>query len=238
MDMIDINKLESTNLKYLENIKRITLSNKDVVKRYKMEQAEMMKQLMMSDDASVNMENFFKNFQVELARKENEEKAKIRDLISRELGMMQSEILALLEGTNTGINPSMPRVTPTPTTNVQAIQGEIPTYNAPTPPPVSQPSFQKPVEPTTNQQVRVSTQQTGANNQSNANDVENILKNINSTPAPQNTPPVQPSVASTPASNPVDSELSKTIDNISVNNEVPVETTELDEWISEIKNLI
>ncbi len=216
--MVNIHKIEEINYRHLENIKQILSSNKEGIKLFKTEQAERMKQMMLADSTSAQLEGFFNNFQKELKQKEFQQKQQVKGAVLREIDLMKNDIsqeLDKIDYTSSITGNSM-----------NNMNNDI--YNT------QSNDFNPMYDNLMNQS------QTDNFNQS----LNNIQQPTNNIHQPENNiqQPVnniqQPTNNTQQSTNDLDNELLNSLSNMSTNSEVPVETKELDEWISEIKNLI
>lgn len=185
--MISFNNIEEITYKHMQKVKNLLMEDKSQIKKYKLEQAEIMKNLMLSETPSYNLEEYFKKFQYELQLKEQELQNNIKNAVIYEFELLKNEVSQKFEENFT--------MQPNNMINNMEMSNQMSNLSMNNYIPNATPN----------------------NNPINSHIDNNLLDSINERKTPM--------------------DQAKVMNDIE-KNDIPVETKELDDWISEIKNLI
>lgn len=210
--MTNFRRIEEINHQCMRNIEVIMQDSKSIIKNFKVQQAEVMKNIMLNTEESASLEQQFRNFQQELTKREQDQYNQINGRIANEIDNMKH--LILQEMSTAGVTSNNINVSSSPTYS---------TYSHPTSPMDNTNSM---LDNTPNYNLNNQSQEF---NNSILSDLEAFTNSNSQLGANQGLD------STMDLSSVTNGNMNNNLNN---SNEIPVETKELDEWISEIKNLI
>ncbi len=217
--MTNFSRIKEINDQCMRNVEAIMAESKNIIKKFKIEQAEIMKNIVVSTDDTVSLEQQFRKFQSELSQRENEQYNQINGRINAEIETMRKLIMQEL---------ASPSVSPIGQTNDPAFDAALNSFDPDYVPIPTNPKQEK-VMPSS-----VSEMSSSVGEMPSAQQMQNSMSKNNS----NNTTPSNASQEYDEVSKSLENLTKEVMNNPNTDNNIPVETRELDEWITEIKNLI
>ncbi len=207
--MTNFSRIKEINDQSMRNIEAIMAESKNIIKNFKIEQAEIMKNIVVSTDDTASLEHQFRKFQSELAQRENEQYNQINGRINAEIETMRKLIMQEL---------ATPSVSPIG-------QASDPAFDA------ALNSFDPNYVPIPKQEEKI--MPSSVSEMPSAQQMQNSIPNDNAFNTSPNTSQEYDEVSKS-----LENLTKEVMSNPTTDNNIPVETRELDEWITEIKNLI